>query len=140
MSLLFKNVKNLFNLKTFTRYRRIQSRKPLAVYEDFNEAYDRKVKFQQDKELRRKMPKPEEAKNAAKRRKIPQVKFQTKEEIQKEKQIFLKLQMEANKVYTKHDPFMKDEVISKEAIRDIEQNVDYLAAKLSNKNDGILCN
>jgi hypothetical protein len=137
MSQLFKNVKNLLNLKTFCRYRRIQSRKPLMAYKDFDEAYDRKVKLREEKEAKRKMPKEVPIKQG---RKIPEVQFQTKEEIERQKEIFEKLQVEANRVYNKHDPFMKQEVISEQVVRDIEQNVDYLSAKLSNKNDDILCN
>jgi hypothetical protein len=107
------------------------------AYKDFDEAYDRKVKLREEKEAKRKMPKEVSIKQG---RKIPEVQFQTKEEIERQKEIFEKLQVEANRVYNKHDPFMKQEVISEQVVRDIEQNVDYLSAKLSNKNDDILCN
>ena len=141
MALLFKNIKFGLNLKTFFRHRRIQSRKPLAAYEDFNEAYDSKVTLKQQKEINRKTPQVAPIKQNKESFKIPRVQFnikgssKTEQVSEQEKDAYTTLQNEADRIYYKHDPYLKGENLTDDVIQDIEQNVDFLAVKLSKKDD-----
>jgi tRNA G18 (ribose-2'-O)-methylase SpoU len=127
-SLLFKNI--LSTSKIIYRYRRVQTRKPLAVYKDFNEAAEKTFKDKQKKEETKKQP-------VGQQKKIPRVEFITTDKSKiDEKAIFNELQKEANRIYYKHDPYSKGDGITKDMFEDITENVDMLAYKLTkNKED-----
>lgn len=153
ISLIEKSlVKPLYNLnKTFIRFRRIQTRRPVAAHSNFNEAAE---KIQNEKELKIHQQKDEllkrhkQAKQEQKSKNIDYLKEKIEQYIKYEKskernntsnnpilnaknlnqnETYQKLQEQANRVYQKHDPYYEEEIVSNEVIDDIVQNVDFMA-------------